>query len=550
MRLGRVKLKNFAFRLSLLSPFIIFAKTTIYHREVMSKIYPVGIQSFEKIREGGYCYIDKTSLIYSLVKSGQYYFLSRPRRFGKSLLISTLEAYFLGKKELFKGLAMEGLEKDWTTHPVLHLDLNTQKYDTPEALNNVLEENLNYWESLYGASESEIGVARRFNGIIRRAAEKAGQKVVVLVDEYDKPMLQAIGNGPLLTDYRNTLKAFYGALKSNDNYLRFALLTGVTKFSKVSVFSDLNNLMDISLSNRFANICGITENELYRNLGEDIRLLAEANGMNETEARQTLKEWYDGYHFAEHTEDIYNPFSLLNTLAEMKFGSYWFETGTPTFLVELLQRSKYDLHRLTDEMATADSLGGIDTMETNPVPILYQSGYLTIKGFDKEFRTYELGFPNKEVEEGFTKFLLPNYASLSSGNPSFEISSFVREVRGGNIDAFMRRLQSFFADTPYELARDLERHYQNVLFIVFKLLGFYTQAEYRTSNGRIDMVVKTDRYIYVMEFKLDGTAEEAIRQINEKGYAAPFTSDGRTLYKIGVNFSNAIRGIERWIVEE
>ena len=550
MRLGRVKLKNFAFRLSLLSPFIIFAKTTIYHREVMSKIYPVGIQSFEKIREGGYCYIDKTSLIYSLIKSGQYYFLSRPRRFGKSLLISTLEAYFLGKKELFKGLAMEGLEKDWTTHPVLHLDLNTQKYDTPEALNNVLEENLNYWESLYGASESEIGVARRFNGIIRRAAEKAGQKVVVLVDEYDKPMLQAIGNEPLLTDYRNTLKAFYGALKSNDKYLRFALLTGVTKFSKVSVFSDLNNLMDISLSNRFANICGITENELYRNLEEDIRLLAEANGMNETEARQTLKEWYDGYHFAENTEDIYNPFSLLNTLAEMKFGSYWFETGTPTFLVELLQRSKYDLHRLTEEMATADSLGGIDTMETNPVPILYQSGYLTIKGFDKEFRTYELGFPNKEVEEGFTKFLLPNYASLSSGNPSFEISSFVREVRSGNIDAFMRRLQSFFADTPYELARDLERHYQNVLFIVFKLLGFYTRAEYRTSNGRIDMVVKTDRYIYVMEFKLDGTAEEAIRQINEKGYAAPFTSDGRTLYKIGVNFSNAIRGIERWIVEE
>ena len=550
MRLVIPKLKNFAFRLSLLSPFIIFAKTTIYHREVMSKIYPVGIQSFEKIREGGYCYIDKTSLIYSLIKSGQYYFLSRPRRFGKSLLISTLEAYFLGKKELFKGLAMEGLEKDWTTHPVLHLDLNTQKYDTPEALNNVLEENLNYWESLYGASESEIGVARRFNGIIRRAAEKAGQKVVVLVDEYDKPMLQAIGNEPLLTDYRNTLKAFYGALKSNDKYLRFALLTGVTKFSKVSVFSDLNNLMDISLSNRFANICGITENELYRNLEEDIRLLAEANGMNETEARQTLKEWYDGYHFAENTEDIYNPFSLLNTLAEMKFGSYWFETGTPTFLVELLQRSKYDLHRLTEEMATADSLGGIDTMETNPVPILYQSGYLTIKGFDKEFRTYELGLPNKEVEEGFTKFLLPNYASLSSGNPSFEISSSVREVRGGNIDAFMRRLQSFFADTPYELARDLERHYQNVLFIVFKLLGFYTRAEYRTSNGRIDMVVKTDRYIYVMEFKLDGTAEEAIRQINEKGYAAPFASDDRTLYKIGVNFSNAIRGIEGWIVEE
>lgn len=516
----------------------------------MSKIYPVGIQSFEKIREGGYCYIDKTSLIYSLVKSGQYYFLSRPRRFGKSLLISTLEAYFLGRKELFKGLAMEGLEKDWTVHPVLHLDLNTQRYDTPEALTNVLEENLSYWESLYGASESEIGVARRFNGIIRRAAEKTGRKVVVLVDEYDKPMLQAIGNEPLLTDYRNTLKAFYGALKSNDNYLRFALLTGVTKFSKVSVFSDLNNLMDISIDDRFASICGITEHELHTDFKEDILTLAQKNRMTEDEAKQQLKEQYDGYHFVEDSEDIYNPFSLLNTFAKMKFGSYWFETGTPTFLVELLQRSKYDLHRLTEEMATADSLGGIDTMETNPVPILYQSGYLTIKGFDNRFRTYTLGFPNLEVEEGFIRFLLPFYSNTSKSDSAFEIVHFVREVESGNIDAFMLRLQSFFADTPYELARDLERHYQNVLFIVFRLLGFYTQAEYHTSNGRIDMVVKTDRYIYVMEFKLNGSAEEAIRQINEKGYAAPFASDGRTLYKIGVNFSNEIRGIEGWIVEE
>ena len=516
----------------------------------MSKIYPVGIQSFEEIRKGGYCYVDKTDLIYQLVKTGKYYFLSRPRRFGKSLLISTLEAYFLGKKELFKGLAMEGLEKDWTTYPVLHLDLNARKYVDASSLNAILNQHLESWEAIYGDEKKDRAPEERFAWLIEKACRTTGRNVVVLVDEYDKPMLQAIGNEPLLTDYRNTLKAFYGVLKSCDKYLRFALLTGVTKFSKVSVFSDLNNLMDISLSNRFANICGITENELYCNLEEDIRLLAEANGMNETEARQTLKEWYDGYHFAEHTEDIYNPFSLLNTLAEMKFGSYWFETGTPTFLVELLQRSKYDLHRLTEEMATADSLGGIDTMETNPVPILYQSGYLTIKGFDSRFRTYTLGFPNLEVEEGFIRFLLPFYSNTSKSDSAFEIVHFVHEVENGHIDAFMRRLQSFFADTPYELARDLERHYQNVLFIVFKLLGFYTQAEYRTSNGRIDMVVKTDRYIYVMEFKLDGTAEEAIRQINEKGYAAPFASDGRTLYKIGVNFSNAIRGIEGWIVEE
>ena len=411
MRLGIVKLKNFTFRLSLPSPFIIFAKTIIYHREAMSKIYPVGIQSFEEIRQGGYCYIDKTNLIYQLVKTGKYYILSRPRRFGKSLLISTLETYFLGKKELFKGLAMEELEKDWVTYPVLHLDLNARKYVDASSLTAILNQHLESWEAIYGNEKKDRAPEERFAWLIEKACRTTGRNVVVLVDEYDKPMLQAIGNEPLLTDYRNTLKAFYGVLKSCDKYLRFALLTGVTKFSKVSVFSDLNNLMDISLSNRFANICGITENELHRDLEEDIRLLAEANGMNETEARQTLKEWYDGYHFAENTEDIYNPFSLL---------------------VELLQRSKYDLHRLAEEMATADSLGGIDTMETNPVPILYQSGYLTIKGFDSRFRTYTLGFPNLEVEEGFIRFLLPFYSNTSKSDSAFEIVHFVHEVESGN----------------------------------------------------------------------------------------------------------------------
>lgn len=516
----------------------------------MSHLYPVGIQSFEEVRKGNYCYVDKTALIYQLVKTNKYYFLSRPRRFGKSLLISTLEAYFLGKKELFNGLALEELEKDWITYPVLHLDLNTQKYNTPEALTNVLEEILKNWEDLYGASDREIGVARRFNGVIRRAAEKTGRNVVILVDEYDKPMLQAIGNEELLSEYRSTLKAFYGVLKSCDPYIRFALLTGVTKFSKVSVFSDLNNLMDISIDNRFANICGITEQELHTEFKEDILTLAQKNNATEKEVKQLLKEQYDGYHFVEDSEDIYNPFSLLNTFAKMKFGSYWFETGTPTFLVELLKRSKYNLYRLTEEIATADSLGGIDSMDSNPVPILYQSGYLTIKRYDKRFRTYTLGFPNREVEEGFIQFLLPAYSSTSRSDSAFEMVHFVREVESGNISAFMRRLQSFFADTPYELVRDLELHYQNVLFIVFKLLGFYTQAEYHTSNGRIDLVIKTDHYIYVMEFKLEGTAEEALQQINDKQYAQPFASDSRQLYKIGVNFSNETRNIEKWLVEE
>lgn len=370
------------------------------------------------------------------------------------------------------------------------------------------------------------------------------------MDKYDKPMLQAIGNETLLCNYRNTLKAFYGVLKTCDKYLRFALLTGVTKFSKVSVFSDLNNLEDISLQAMYNNLCGITEKELSEVFAEDIQLLADNNAQTYTETCHQLKEWYDGYHFAYRSEDIYNPFSLLNAMKSREFGSYWFETGTPTFLVELIKHSKYNLQRLTEEIATADSLGSIDTMETNPVPILYQSGYLTIKGYDKEFKVYKLGFPNKEVAEGFTRFLLPCYAYMPSGNPSFELMCFVKEVRDGKIDAFMKRLQSFFTDTPYELIRDLKLHYQNVLFIIFKLLGFYTQAEYHTSEGRIDLVVKTAQYIYVMEFKLDGSAEEALKQINDKQYALPFATDTRKVYKLGVNFSHHTRNIEKWIIEE
>ena len=516
----------------------------------MGNIYPVGIQSFEEIRKGNYIYIDKTEYIYELVKSGKYYFLSRPRRFGKSLLISTLEAYFLGKKELFKGLAMEKLEKEWIEYPILHIDLNTKKYNSRTSIEEILNQHLEVWESLYGNEKSNRSPEERFTYIIRKAAEKTGRNVVILIDEYDKPMLQAIGNEELLNEYRSTLKAFYGTMKSCDKYIKFAILTGVTKFSKVSVFSDLNNLMDISLSRRFASLCGITEQELLRDLGEDIKVMAQKNDIGEEEMKDTLKKWYDGYHFADKSDDIYNPFSILNAFAEMQVGSYWFETGTPTFLVELLKKSNYDLQRFNKEMASSDSLGGIDSMYTNPVPILYQSGYLTIKEYDKEFRIYYLGFPNREVEEGFSRFILPFYASVENNNSMFEIKSFINDVRRGDIDSFMQRLQSFFADTTYELARELELHYQNVLFIVFKLLGFYTETEYHTSNGRIDLVIKTDNYIYVMEFKLNGSAEDAMRQINEKGYALPFASDKRKVLKVGVNFNNNVRGIEKWVVEK
>ncbi|WP_199659158.1 ATP-binding protein [Parabacteroides sp. AF48-14] len=515
----------------------------------MSKVYPVGIQNFEKIRKDDFFYIDKTALVYQLVKNGNYYFLSRPRRFGKSLLISTLEAYFEGKRELFEGLAIEKLEKDWVKRPVLHLDLNTEKYETPESIENILNDTLCQWEKIYGTEPSETSLPLRFKGIIRRANEKTGHRVAILVDEYDKPMLQAIGNEELQRSFRSTLQAFYSVIKTMDGYIKFAFLTGVTKFGKISVFSALNNLMDLSMWNDYVALCGITEQELRDNFKEGIEELAKAQRMTYEETCAVLKENYDGYHFTEDSIGIYNPFSLLNTFAKRKFGNYWFETGTPTYLVELLKMHDYDLHEMAHVETDEDTLNSVDSSSTNPIPVIYQSGYLTIKEYDQRFGTYRLGFPNREVEEGFMKFLLPFYANITKVDTTFNIQKFVREIESGDYDSFFRRLQSFFADTPYELIRDLELHYQNVLFIVFKLIGFYVKAEYHTSNGRIDLVLQTNDFIYIMEFKLNGTAEEALRQINEKNYAQPFASDPRKLFKIGINFSNETRNIEQWIVE-
>ena len=515
-----------------------------------SKIYPIGIQNFEKIRTDGYFYIDKTALIYQMVKTGSYYFLSRPRRFGKSLLISTLESYFLGKKELFEGLAMEKLEKDWITYPIFHMDLNTEKYDTRESLDSILNFTLEKWEQQYGTAPSETTFALRFRGLIERAYKQTGQRVVILIDEYDKPMLQAIGNEELQKEFRNTMKAFYSVLKTMDGCIQFAFLTGVTKFGKVSVFSDLNNLDDISMRNQYIDICGVSEKELHDDLEIELHELADIKGVSYHEICDKLREYYDGYHFTHNSIGIYNPFSLLNTFKYKEFGSYWFETGTPTYLVELLKKHHYDLRRMAHEETSISVLNSIDSASDNPIPVIYQSGYLTIKGYDEEFGIYSLGFPNREVEEGFIKFLLPFYANTNAVESEFEIQKFVREIRIGDYDSFFRRLRSFFADTPYELIRDLELHYQNVLFIVFKLVGFYVKAEYHTSEGRIDLVLQTDKFVYVIEFKLDGTAEDALRQINEKHYALPFEAGGnRRLFKIGVNFNAKMRNIEKWIVE-
>ena len=511
-------------------------------------LYPIGIQNFEKLRNEGCVYVDKTALMYKMVKEGSYYFLSRPRRFGKSLLISTLEAYFLGKKELFEGLAVAEIEKDWVEYPVLHLDLNTEKYDSPEVLINKLSGAIDSWEKEYGRNESEKSLPTRFEGIIRRAKEKTGRNVVILVDEYDKPMLQAIGNAELQKAYRDTLKSFYGALKSQDACIRFAILTGVTKFGKVSVFSDLNNLNDISMDHRYYDICGISEEELHRYFDSEIKGLAQANNQTPEQAYEQLRVDYDGYHFTYDTPGMYNPFSILNTLSKQRYGSYWFETGTPTFLVELLQKADYNLEQMAGMEADTDMLGSIFN-DDNPIPVIYQSGYLTIKDYDREFELYKLGFPNREVENGFMKFLLPFYTAKRNSSSSFEIGQFVKDIKSGNAEGFMQRLQSFFAGAKFDqIARDTENWFQNVVFIVTTLCGLYIEAEHQTSNGRIDLVLKTDKYIYVMELKYDGSAEEALQQIDDKAYALPWQSDGRTVIKVGANFSSQLRRLEGWII--
>lgn len=512
--------------------------------------YPIGIQDFEKIRTGGYAYVDKTALIYKLANEGNYYFLSRPRRFGKSLLLSTMEAYFAGKRELFEGLAMERLENDWAAYPIVHLDLNTGKYDSEEALRQVLDDFLSPLEDLYGTYRSEVTPELRFKGIIERMAKKHGRRVVVLVDEYDKPLLQNFDNAELQEKLRSMLKAFYSVLKTQDRYVRFGFFTGVTKFGKISVFSDLNYLTDLSMDYRYDTICGITRQEMTDNFSEDIKALGDRYGISFDEACSRLKKRYDGYHFVENGEGVYNPFSLLSTLAKLRFGSYWFETGTPTFLVDLLKRDNFCLPNLTAQEVSGDFLNSIDSVERSPVPIIYQSGYLTIKTYDERFDTYTLGFPNDEVEEGFVNFLLPFYAHVDENRSPNFIGNFVRELELGHAADFMRRMESLFADTDYRVVGNAELYFQNAFYLVAKMLGFYVDVERTVSDGRIDMVAKTKDFIYIFEFKCDQSAEAAITQIDERGYAKPYASDHRRLVKIGVNFSREKRCIDDWKISE
>ena len=510
-------------------------------------IYPVGVQNFEKIRKEGYVYVDKTALIHRLVKSGTYYFLSRPRRFGKSLLISTLEAYFSGKKHLFEGLAIEDLETEWNEYPVLHFDLNAKKFDAVEDLYELVGRQLERYELQYETVAVDQSLDGRFYNLVMSIADKTHKRVVILVDEYDKPLLQTIGNSELQNTYREILKAFYGVMKSCDGQIHFGFLTGVTKFGKVSVFSDLNNLDDISMDPAYYEICGISENELNEYFDTEIGELAEVNELTKDQAYDRLRSEYDGYHFCENVSGIYNPFSVLSTLRKNRFGNYWFETGTPTYLVELLKKSDFQLDRIDGYKTGKDVLNGIDP--DSPVAMIYQSGYVTIKDYDSEFDLVTVGFPNKEVERGFLLFLLPFYTNLKKEDSNFFVSRAVQALKNGDAEVFMSYMKSLLAGYPYDLIKDTENHYQNVVYLTLKLMSVYlVDAEFRTSNGRIDLLVRTDKYIYVMEFKYNGSAQEAIDQIESKEYPLPFAMDSRTIVKVGVNFSGKTRNIENWII--
>ena len=510
-------------------------------------IYPIGIQNFEKIRTEDFLYVDKTAEIYKLAKEGRYYFLSRPRRFGKSLLVSTMEAYFSGRKELFSGLAIEKLEAEWKQHPVLHLDLSGVSYTDVFVLERVLSDKLAKWETLYGAVNTSDILGLRFKEVIEAAYNKTGNQVAILIDEYDKPIIDNLGNEPTLSHLRSTLQGFYSVMKSMDARIRFGFLTGVTKIGKMSVFSGLNNLNDISMIPAYVDICGVSETELHEYFDESISGLSSANEMSKEECYVKLKSMYDGYHFCEDSIGIYNPFSLLNTFQNKKFREYWFETGTPGFFVEVMRKTSFDVTTLENQTVDSTLMSNADAIFENPVPYLFQSGYLTITGYNDMFRLYQLGFPNQEVKNGFLNCLLKYYVPMSPDmSGTTLIYQLWHSITEGNPKSFMQILSSLFANTSYQIQGETEKDFQYAMYIISALLGEYVQVERTTSNGRIDLIIQTKEFIYIFELKVNADADVALRQIDEKSYARPFEGDSRKLFKIGVNFSTATRRIEDW----
>ena len=529
---------------------LIFAYQLCEIMETGYRRYPIGIQNFEDLRNNHCVYIDKTELIYKLTHSDKVYFLSRPRRFGKSLLVSTLEAYFQGKKHLFEGLAMERLETEWTEYPVLHMDFSGSKYTDADKLREVLNIQISRWEKIYGKEADELTFSNRFEGVIQRAYQKTGKQVVVLVDEYDSPLLDTNSEPALQKELRNIVRDFFSPLKKNGQYLRFLLLTGISKFSQLSIFSELNNLQNISMRDDFSAICGITEKELHTALQLDIQRMADANNETYEEACEHLKKQYDGYHFSKNCEDIYNPFSLFNALNAKEYKNFWFSTGTPTFLIELLQEADFNVRDLEGIEATDEEFDAPTEQIQSPIPVLYQSGYLTIKGYDPDFQIYKLAYPNREVRKGFIENLLPTYVHRARENNTFYVVSFIRDLRKGDIESCLERTRSFFASIPHDLENKTEKHYQTIFYLLFRLMGQYVDAEVKSAIGRADVVVRLADAVYIFEFKYDGTPDEALAQIDSKQYAIPCQADGRRIVKVGVNFDSATRTIGEWKIVE
>ena len=515
--------------------------------------YPIGIQSFERIIEDGYVYIDKTDLIYSLTHGGSIYFLSRPRRFGKSLLVSTLKNYYLGHKELFKGLKIDSLEKDWNVHPVFHVDFNGANFTQAGVLETMLDDYIDKWEKQYDIhTDPGLEVGLRFRDILCAVHEQTGRRAVVLIDEYDKPILDVLDVDILLEDrHRNVLKAFYSVFKVADSHLQFVLLTGVTKFSQVSVFCGFNQPKDISMDARYETLCGITQEELDGYFVEPISAMAERNRCSFEEMKSLLKQKYDGYHFSDNMTDVYNPFSLLNALDSLRLQDYWFSSGTPTYLIRLLVHFKENMNELTGKYYRQEEFIDYKADVEQPLPMIYQSGYLTIKDYDMEFNTFLLDFPNNEVKNGFLTAVASSYLKPSEDTGGW-IRDVVRTLRTGDTDRLCSLFTSFLSSIPYTMRRkdderERERYFQYTFYLILRLISVYTvYVEKQQSHGRVDCVLETPQYVYIFEFKLDGTAEEALRQIEKKGYADEYASDTRTLYKIGASFSSETGTIGEW----
>ena len=513
--------------------------------------YPVGVQTFEKIRQGNYLYIDKTKYIIDfLEKKMTYVFLSRPRRFGKSLFASTLQSYFEGRKELFEGLAIADYEKEWVKHPVFHFDLSGAKHMDADGLKDYLNFILMPYEKLYGRGEGENKPNTRLIGIVQRACKQTGQKAVIIIDEYDAPLLDVVHEEDNLHDLRLIMQNFYSPLKKLDPYLEFTFLTGITKFSQLSIFSELNNLDNISMYDQYSAICGISLTELTTVMRPDVEGLGKALGLSYEECLEKLRTYYDGYHFSENSEDVFNPFSLIKAMNGQKISSYWFSSGTSTFLVNLLRKYNVNVLNIEKDGTDVEDFDVSPEQMTTPLPLLYQSGYLTIKNYDSITASYKLGYPNTEVKIGMLKSLAPNYLSPVSTDNSGLVIKLTRSLYEGDVEGAMTLLRAYLSSISNRLSNKNERDFQTVFYLIFNLMGANIRVEEESAIGRADAVVYMPDAVYVFELKFDGSAESALKQIDEKGYLIPYTADGKRLVKIGVNYDSTQRTIVDWIISE